>query len=59
MVEVTDICTERLQVELRVVISGQAVFSLLNECAHRVIDGKGCLSLSSGKVATDYGRILT
>jgi hypothetical protein len=45
MVEVTDICTARLQVEVRVVISGQAVYSLVNECAHRAIDGKGWLSL--------------
>ena len=59
MVEVTDICTARLQVEVRVVISGQAVYSLVNECAHRAIDGKGWLSLSLGKIATDYGRILT
>jgi hypothetical protein len=59
MVEVTDICTARLQVEVRVVISGQAVDSLLKECSHRAIDGKGWLILSLGKVATDYDRILT
>lgn len=59
MVEVTDICTARLKVEVRVAISGQAVYLLLNECAHRAIDGNGWLSLSLEKVATDYGRILT